>query len=121
MSTLRNLDLISADSTQGPLFGQFLRNTPRSRSSKLIHAQPGSQRLSGLGFDRLSEEVEPEVELQVTKKEKDGARMGPDSSIRNQLFSTDNAFSRPLHSIDSTSRLEDQRDLNNSTLRASYE
>ncbi|KAM0803703.1 hypothetical protein BDR22DRAFT_902287 [Usnea florida] len=107
--------------TLRPLFGQFLRNTSRSRSSKLIHAQPSSQRRSGLGFDRLSEEAEPEVELQVNKKEKNGARMGPDSSISNQLFSTDNAFSRPLHSINSTSQLEDRVDLNNSTWRASYE
>ena len=111
----------SAENTQGPLFGRFLRNTSKSRSSKLIHARPSSQRLSGAHFDRLSEEAEPELELQVSKKGKDGAWMGPDSSTSTQLFSMDNAPSRPLHSINSTSRLEDQRDLKNSTWRANYE
>lgn len=102
---------------KGPLFD--LPSTSRAESSNRKDSRRSSQRPAKAHFDRLYEESEPGVALQPLAKGKEGARTSPNIVASNEVM--DKAPTKPLHSVNSTSRREDQYYPNRSTRRGSYE
>lgn len=103
-----------AKATLGPLFGNLFRGASTAESSNQKDSGAGSNRVVKSQFNRLLEDTGPGVVPE-------GAWTNPDLAAGHELVVIDKAPMKPLHSVNSTSRIEDQHDLTSSTRRADYE
>lgn len=97
-----------AKATEGPLFGRLIPGTSRVEPYNNKISRSSSRRAAKDHFDRLFEQSGSEAEFQSVTKEGEGAWTSPDLATSNELFSMHETPTRPLHSLSSPSRREDQ-------------
>lgn len=105
----------------GPLFGQLLPGVSRAESSNKKTSRSSSHRAVRAQFDRLFEESGTGKAPQGVTKEREDTWTSPDLEGSNELSSMDKATTKPLHSVDFSSQMEDQHHRVNYTRRATYE